>query len=365
MVYTDGACFFGDRWDCALAGAAVVRVHSDGLDAAEVDRFLLPSPDHSAFRAESFAVLRALELYHKVDIYTDCQAVVTLLQHTLDAKTEGRAFFPGDHTDIWKIIAQHIQARECEAVRVFKTKAHVEWKQLPPGPQRFMAYCNDLADRAAKKAVVCDHFDLWQRMQSIVNTRETIEKNMNRIHTMLAEIHLGYYEGIERTTNHVVEIPENLQVAPVPPLRSLHVLNDDQIAQSKFGTKFLTIFRDWISGLQWGGATHCSCLELYFSFAIATKCLVPVLVPKQGYQLRQDSMLADVSSLELRTQSVVWIKVIRWWLKAIHAPVSVERGLGLAAYGYSSIAYQLLAYLSALSLKMQKWWPRHCGHISM
>lgn len=63
--------------------------------------------------------------------------------------------------------------------------------------------------------------------------------------------------------------------------------------------------------------------------------LVPVLVPGHGYLLRQDAMIADVAPLELRVQSGVWIKVIRWWLRSIGDPFSVERGLGLAPYGYS------------------------------
>lgn len=41
-VFTDGSCFFGDRWDCALAGAAVVRVDEHKESVEEVDRFLFP-----------------------------------------------------------------------------------------------------------------------------------------------------------------------------------------------------------------------------------------------------------------------------------------------------------------------------------
>lgn len=276
-----------------------------------------------------------MEKYHYVDIFTDCQAVVDGLSAMLSAHADGKRGRIHEHADIWDVIQIHVQARSCDAIRVFKVKAHVQWQSLPESRERFWAYCNDVVDRSAKKAVVCDNFDLWQRMQSIVNKREAIAKHMCRVHSLLAEIHIGYHDHVDDTKGTPVDQPCDIAIVPTPPFYSLPKPTDVQIDQAKFGTKFLHIFGDWIGSLQWGGAEHCSCLELYFAFALATKCLVPVLIPKQGYLLRQDAMIADVAPLGLRVQSVVWIKIIRWWLKSIGEPFSVVRGLGLSPFGYS------------------------------
>eukprot|EP00438_Fugacium_kawagutii_P004945 Skav216517 [mRNA] locus=scaffold4485:39961:44081:+ [translate_table: standard] len=150
-VFTDGTCYFGTMWDCALAGASVIEADVDARTAREVNRFILPSWNHNAFRAESYAILDALNRYYRCTLVVDCQAAINLLRHFQDCCLHGTKVLPSHHGRLWDCIAQHVVARPPDAIQVLKTKAHTDWKCLPEGREQFFAYCNDLADRAAKQ----------------------------------------------------------------------------------------------------------------------------------------------------------------------------------------------------------------------
>eukprot|EP00438_Fugacium_kawagutii_P005552 Skav232223 [mRNA] locus=scaffold286:146845:149106:+ [translate_table: standard] len=148
-IFTDGTCFFGDMWDAALAGASVIEADVEAETFREVNRFILPSGDHNAFRAESFAILDALERYYRCTLVVDCQSTIDLLARIRECQAEGRAVPFSQHGSLWDCIAQHILARPIDAIKVEKTKAHTNWKELPRGRDQFYARCNDAADQAA------------------------------------------------------------------------------------------------------------------------------------------------------------------------------------------------------------------------
>ena len=75
-VYTDGSAFCGDKWDCCLAGAAVVQWIPQENKMKEVVRKILPYQDHNSYRAEVFAIILAMECFWKIDIFSGCEAVL-------------------------------------------------------------------------------------------------------------------------------------------------------------------------------------------------------------------------------------------------------------------------------------------------
>lgn len=68
---------------------------------------LLPTGGHSAFRAESFAVLHSLEQFRKVTIVTDCQAGFNLFNALFTKSVHEDAYREQKHADVSMLIARH------------------------------------------------------------------------------------------------------------------------------------------------------------------------------------------------------------------------------------------------------------------
>eukprot|EP00438_Fugacium_kawagutii_P027737 Skav224790 [mRNA] locus=scaffold764:105032:110713:- [translate_table: standard] len=250
VVFTDGTCYFGEHWDCALAGAAVILADYDCNRATEVMRFLLPSHDHSAFRAESFAVLAVLQKWYAVTIVTDCSAVITLLELLMDQKSKSKMFQFDQHGDVWDVIAWHISNRDHGVVKVRKIKARQDVSMLQPGVERFEASCNDMADKSAKKAVCCDHFDLWQAMQRIVDRRNATKTMVNNVHSFLCDLHISYFTQCEQMEGSKQEVGQYSIPSVVAPFVTLPVPSPEQIRRSPFGVEFSNAFARWASDLR-------------------------------------------------------------------------------------------------------------------
>eukprot|EP00438_Fugacium_kawagutii_P004558 Skav202816 [mRNA] locus=scaffold3852:31262:33268:+ [translate_table: standard] len=329
-IFTDGTCYFGEHWDCALAGASVVKWDSCLRVASEVTRFLLPTTDHSAARAEVYAVLRTLQIFTCVDIVTDCGAVVTTLQLILDAHRVGKRYVPTTNTDIWQQIMTLVMQRSVGDVTVRTTKAHVAWRDLPPGSEKDDAYCNECADLSAKKSVIADNFPLWNKMNDIVDHRKQVQQNMQLVHSMICDFHVNFFNRVQEPVE-VPDVPNFSEVSPViAPFSVFAGPSEDDVQACPYGSEYADMFSQWVSSLQWGHGGHCSALEMYISFALTMKCLTPVRLGPNWFVLRQHSTMADIAPLDLNIQSGIWIKTLRWWLRCCAHPIQLERGLGLA-----------------------------------
>eukprot|EP00438_Fugacium_kawagutii_P019103 Skav234731 [mRNA] locus=scaffold634:795339:796835:+ [translate_table: standard] len=335
MVFTDGSCYFGDRFDCALAGSAVIHVDVDKQQATEVERFILPGGDHTPFRAESFAVFAALQKYYHVHIVTDCEAVCKLLKKIIRAKKLGKNHVPTTQEDVWECIVWHVMNREPDSVHVQWVKAHQNWESLPPGPDRFWAYCNHVADMSAKKAVTCDNFQLWCAMTKVVDRRVALERKVDQVHSYICAVQMQYFDIVESQEQPGRNVPNFVMPSVHEPYAQLGVPTEVEIQQSPFGAKAAGAMVRWLHQLQWGQGDHMSCLELYFAWAMSCRMLAPVWVSQSKYVSREDSMEADVSGLQLCAQSTTWIRMVKWWLQAIGQPVELVKGDGLRQYGYS------------------------------
>lgn len=90
-VFTDGSAYFQDRWDCCLSGMAVIRVSFVANNWSVVASQILPYREHSAYRAESYAVMRTLQRFYRVRIFVDCSSVVRNLKKLLRCRDRGRS----------------------------------------------------------------------------------------------------------------------------------------------------------------------------------------------------------------------------------------------------------------------------------
>ena len=155
-LFTDGSCH--DQHDVArrFASFAVVRASVEGVHdytGAEVlDSGPLPGLLQSAARAETFAILRSLQLVRnfsgRVMLWTDCESVVRKFSKLL---TGHCLKVNGTHADLWLEIQQCLRATPA-TLGITKVAAH---QSLERDFGIFQEWCfrhNSLADKHAVAA---------------------------------------------------------------------------------------------------------------------------------------------------------------------------------------------------------------------
>ena len=75
----------------------------------EVVRQILPFQDHSSYRAEVYALVLALEKFWCMDVFSDCEAVVSQFHAMRDAVKRGGKVILGQHADLWGQVLWHLQ----------------------------------------------------------------------------------------------------------------------------------------------------------------------------------------------------------------------------------------------------------------
>ena len=338
-VFVDGSAFLNEVWDCCLGGAAFAQVDIPKAQVVKVHRELLPFAFHNSYRAECFSILMVLREYWKVNVYSDCLTVVNQLQQLLDALASGGKLPIGTHSDLWIPIADQLRVRSPGDVKVFKVKAHQDWQSMAIGLDRTYAFFNCAVDEAAKSAVTTDFPHLLQAFQVLVDERCYVRDHVDMFHSFVCEIHDRYHA--QKPKKAVLEaMPNFVALAQVhPPFFKLPVPDEDQIKACPCGEEFARVFCDWISSLRWGHGRPISGVELYFAFAYATQCLVPVQTSKWKdghavFELRHRSVEADQFKLDLSRQSRIWLKMLKWWLTAADIPHKMASHRSLREFGH-------------------------------
>ena len=61
-------------------------------------------------------------------------------------------------------------------ISITKVKTHVDCKTVVDGDDRRHAFFNNAIDSEARKSVVADHFDLWQKMEAFLDAKKETRK---------------------------------------------------------------------------------------------------------------------------------------------------------------------------------------------
>eukprot|EP00438_Fugacium_kawagutii_P030611 Skav224488 [mRNA] locus=scaffold1294:8695:9957:- [translate_table: standard] len=336
-VFTDGTAFFQDRWDCCIAGSAVIKVSFEQDTYELVAAKVIPSLDHSAYRAESYAILLALQAFRKLNLYVDCDAAVKNLQWMLRCQRERRSVPPVSHLDIWNLIWEQLSFREWDDVVVIKVKAHLDPMSLTDPLLRAYATFNNAVDVLAKKSVTEGASRVFNGLQRIVARRESNELQTKLYHDYLCAI-VDKVNCAQPVSLSCSEKPDfSMSLHADSPFFQFHEPGEDAIQQCVYGAAFARRFVDWVRGVEWGIGAPTSGLELYISFSLATRTQCPVLVDKK-YLLREHSVQADMKELSLATQSQVWLKMLKWWMRNSSNGIPLERHHSLHIFGYSYAA---------------------------
>ena len=162
--FTDGSCINQHDQGCRVSAWAVVLASVDGPGSSQiVDHGPLPGILQSSYRAEIFAILRALSLARfcrgTVYLWTDCKAVVTRLRRI----QQGMPVKPNSkHADLWMQIADILQTFEMLRVVVTRVAAHQHSDQATGPLQDWCFVNNGFADKAAVAAHHQRSPEFWQ-----------------------------------------------------------------------------------------------------------------------------------------------------------------------------------------------------------
>ena len=264
-VFTDGTCYNSTSWEHAIAGAAVIEVTGD-YQWRLVCRSLLPTPDHSSYRGETFAIILALQNFWKVHIHSDCAAVVDEVQRLLQLHACGESLFARSHHDLWNVVAWHIQQRRPDDIQISKVKAHVDWHSLEPGRDRLSAFYNAMVDLEAKKSVAADHFDLWQRLDGLMSQRKDKIAMLVKYHDFIWDVHQRSFNVQPRSQPREIQ-PSFAELWTFQGSGSrICAPSMTDLDACPFGKKFAMRVLAWWNQLVWFPDPAVSVLELYIDY---------------------------------------------------------------------------------------------------
>lgn len=213
--------------------------------------------------------------------------------------------------------------------------AHQNWQQLPEGTARVDAFYNEQADLQAKLAVTRDHSRLFAEITKYVEAKTQTRTNMTKYHDFLCEMHDLYFQQTAQPSVQP-DVPDFHVLTAVsgPTVKYLPQQAVDSI-HCPYGDVFFHEFFEWWKELDWGTGPFVSGLEMYFSFAISRRMMVPVRTGPKTFHLRDTHVEADVQSCELATQSHLWLQILKWWLGELGQPIALAKGRGLHPFGYT------------------------------
>lgn len=332
-VFTDGSCFNNMSWEHAIAGAAVILVTGE-YQWQLVAREVVPTPDHSSYRGEGYAVVLALQNFWKVHIHSDCAAVVDEVQRMIHDHALGVDIAVKSHPDIWSVVAWHIKQRLPGEVKITKVKAHVNWQQLDSGDAKQCAYFNAMVDLEAKKSVAADNFELWQKFETMWEQKKSVLQGLRKYHDFLWQVYERSFNVQPRqrpcdTQPSFAELWCFQGCGKILPAPCQH-----DIDTCPFGKKFAMRVLAWWNQIQWYEGAPITVLEAYFDFCFESYSQMPVRMSDNSWKLREDCVEADVSSLRLGLQNHAWLRFLRWWFNCIQCPeLQIIRSNAMFSYG--------------------------------
>ena len=301
-LFLDGTAFFNNTGYWAIAGASVAQAAFGSYKVVCLDRALVPDVQQSSFHGELTAVALALNKAWTCKLYSDCQAVVDLVQRLLDAYDNNCPPPEVEHS-IWRTIVKQVFDRPPNCIQIEKVKAHQNWKILPEGEERWKAYVNSFADKYAKQVITHDNAEYYAWLGKQVKTFTENAKTHEAFLNYACEVGRVFTNIQGKKDNTKCQNGSNFDLHHHCITRTnLGVERKIQIPRQQFlafpwGPTFLFRIVYWARKLQWcKGPCKCtndiSMLELFFDYANTTGSLSPIcLTPKAKRKETKDGKM--------------------------------------------------------------------------
>ena len=360
-VFCDGTTYFGNTVQLAIAGYAIVEAQPLEDNFRLIKRARVCRLPQNSYAGEVMAVLEALNAFHKVTIYSDCQAVVQQLQQILDAPHETPQKKGGQYNAAWQAIHAHVRRRNPEDIVVHKVKAHQDPTLVADPDKRWKAQGNQCADYHAKKAVIEDAVAVYRRREQSAERLKSQLDDLVKYHQYLVDIQTEVLKVEQQKKKREQKVAEW-----VPPCPEAHIELSPSLDAAKrcpYGAEFCWRVVYWASQLQWCDERCPRCqatgpdepndvsyLELYIDFRLFTHADAPINVTTPAervtykiprYELRDKNTCADdKGNPQLAVQSRTWICFVKWaqsqQMGLFHASHK-SRARSAAKFGYARL----------------------------
>ena len=287
-LFTDGSCFMPTREEVRFASWSVCRANPDVTlqDSEVITAGALPGILQSAFRAELYAVLRAIswavDNSCKIRLWTDCQGVVTKLQRLLSGTWKPQP--NSNHSDLWEQIVDLVEVLTPAACRITKVAAHQPVATSSSPLETWAFLHNSLADRAACLTNMCRPESFWvlhKRHLEAVNNVQAINEVVQKVilaiskRALVRDVIEEEEGSLERETGD--SRLQTKQLLPDPEWVPFDIqCKAPHSVSQKFGHRLTALVGAWITeGIQQATVakaqpTWISWYQLYIDFQIRT-----------------------------------------------------------------------------------------------
>lgn len=188
-VFTDGSCINQAFPTCRVAAWAAVVADFEQSHSHVLDSGPMPGLLQSSYRAEIFAVLRALSVLRlqtgRIFIWSDCKAVVSKLSRLL----EGKEPKPNStHSDLWMQVFECLRDFSSGQVVITKVAAHRSVEGATSPLEEWCAFHNSLADQAAARAQMKRAEGFWTLFEQHVGSTLSCRRISREVQSVLLDI---------------------------------------------------------------------------------------------------------------------------------------------------------------------------------
>eukprot|EP00435_Cladocopium_sp_Y103_P023278 s1041_g5.t1 len=326
-LFTDGSCLNQHDHDTRLAAWAVISADPAATtchNCQVVEAGPLPGLLQSAYRAEAFAVLRALLACQgvpcKLCLWVDCAAVVKRMKKIL----LGRCPKPNSpHADLWIDIFHLASAYPAGCLGIFKVDAHRTVDDSMTSVEAWCARHNAFADRTAVRANFSRPPEFWSFYKMHIAACNHVRTISRHVQQVQLEVSRAQMKASETFT----PVPEPYQFPAPAPWAVLPALTVLPASAARWYGEVLV--RQLVSWFWQGIDPHetvrwVSHYQLYIDFQMATGERGPV-------HLKQWTNGSDLPLLGLL--DVPFKKRTRWFIKVMkeilrHMQIHVEVSFG-------------------------------------
>eukprot|EP00438_Fugacium_kawagutii_P004554 Skav227317 [mRNA] locus=scaffold826:57499:62414:+ [translate_table: standard] len=359
-VFTDGSAFFNDIAAYTMSAAAIVEVPYLQYNILQMERFPVNGLLQNSYMGELNALTVALDHFHRVTIYMDCQSIIDHVQQLQHDPTTWPTCSMAS-CPLWIRIRSHIQLRAKEDIVIIKVAAH----QRKPDPSDAYAtwihWGNEQADKNAKEAITHDaratYLKVHRAYQRCIRNREDLHIlykvaiQANKLCNDAQKTTLSQKRAaFQLDTNH-----DSFR-CPATRRRPFQTLPNNVLLAYPWGAGFLWRIMHWANRLTWPqpGDTAAngdiSFLELLIDFVVCTGSWPPRNISSQSqrnsdygigrWTLDDDGTRADIVSQPLASYSAVWKRAMVWLMQHAHFKVLhgdiIKRTQSLAQMGCSA-----------------------------
>ena len=269
-LFTDGSCLWPAvaeyrvaAWSITYAPPLSIDPHSCSSEIVCVGH--LSGALQSAFRAELFALLAALECVEKwgcgARIWIDCQGVIDKFHLYVHGKK--RISLSSSNADLWLEVwnlMQHIKSD----ISLIKVDSHETWNQETTTVLQWARIHNSCADRAAR---ICNNerqsqfWELWRQHSKHVNSLAWIASNIRAHQLTVCRFWTETYVQNVVSQHHPV-VPRKGRIFAMIWENVTPVFEPPALLIKQFGSNFANKLVRW-----WEGILDGECPTVWTSFA--------------------------------------------------------------------------------------------------